>query len=176
MKIPGKGTSSPDKTLAAVCGLYCGACTLYIATVDDPARLTSLAGRLKLPEETLRCFGCRSGKRWPYCEKCKMSACAAGKGIDFCALCAEYPCKEMKEFQAEKPHRIELWDDLKRIRSIGYEAWLCEIRARYACPQCETINSAYDHACRKCGGIPSCAYAEKHKKEIEQYLMEQNKG
>lgn len=36
---PGK----PDKTLAAVCGLYCEACTLFIATKEDPARLKGLA-------------------------------------------------------------------------------------------------------------------------------------
>ena len=38
-----KNFKKPDKTLAAVCGLYCEACSLYIATKEDPARLTALA-------------------------------------------------------------------------------------------------------------------------------------
>jgi len=43
----------PDKKLAAVCGLYCEACSLYIATTEDPARLTALAKLFRVPEGTL---------------------------------------------------------------------------------------------------------------------------
>ena len=77
-----------DKKLAAVCGLYCEACTLFIATKEDPARLKGLAARFQLSEEAIKCYGCRSAKRGPYCEKCKMFACAAERGIDFCIECA----------------------------------------------------------------------------------------
>jgi len=33
-----------DKILAAVCGLYCEACSWFIATTEDPERLKRLAG------------------------------------------------------------------------------------------------------------------------------------
>lgn len=159
-----------DKTLAAVCGLYCEACTLFIATKEDPSRLKGLAARFQLSEEAVKCYGCRSAKRGPYCEKCKMFPCAAEREIDFCVECANYPCDDLKQFQSEMPHRIELWDDLEQIRSVGYKEWLENVRGNYTCPQCRSFNSAYDSKCRKCGEEPSCDYVAKHKKAIERYL------
>jgi hypothetical protein len=158
------------KTVAAVCGLYCEACTLFIATKEDPERLKGLAKRYQLPEEAVKCHGCRSAKRGPYCATCKMFSCAAERGIEFCVECAEYPCGDLKQFQSERPHRIELWDDLEQIKALGYERWLKNVRGNYTCPQCRTINSAYDSKCRKCGEEPSCDYVAKHKQAIEMYL------
>ncbi|MCX5813348.1 MAG: DUF3795 domain-containing protein [Proteobacteria bacterium] len=54
-----------DKKLAAVCGLYCEACTFFIATKEDPARLKGLATRFQISEEAVKCYGCRSTKRVP---------------------------------------------------------------------------------------------------------------
>lgn len=161
---------APDKKFAAVCGLYCEACTLFIATREDPARLKGMATRFQVSEEAVKCYGCRSEKRGPYCEKCKMFSCAAKRGIDFCVECSEYPCGDLKQFQSERPHRIELWDDLEQIKTTGYKHWLENIRKHYTCPQCWTINSAYDSKCRKCGKEPSCDYVTKHKHEIEQFF------
>lgn len=159
-----------DKKLAAVCGLYCKACSLFIATTEDPARLKGMAAQFQISEEEVKCYGCRSAKRGPYCKICKMSVCASERGIDFCIECAEYPCNDLKQFQSARPHRIELWDDLERIRAIGYEHWLKEIEGNYTCPQCRSINSAYDLKCRKCGREPSCDYVAGHKEAIEQFL------
>ncbi len=156
--------------LAAVCGLYCGACSWFIATTEEPERLKRLAEELQFSEEESRCYGCRSGKRLPYCEKCKMSACAAERRIDFCGECEEYPCNELQQFQSVMPHRIELWTNLEQIKSVGYQQWLKEIREHYTCPRCQSINSTYDPKCRKCGQEPSSNYVAKHKQAIEQYL------
>jgi len=159
-----------DKNLAAVCGLYCEACSWFISTKEDPERLKRLAEQLNYSEEESKCYGCRSGKRLPYCEKCKMFDCATERSIDFCSQCEEYPCDDLKQFQSAMPHRIELWVNLERVKSIGYKQWLKEIRKNYSCPQCQTINSTYDLKCRKCGEEPSCNYVAKHRKVIEQYL------
>ncbi len=159
-----------DMKLAAVCGLYCGACIFYIATNEDLERLKRLATQINLSEEVIKCYGCRSDRRLYSCEKCKMFACATERGIDFCIECSEYPCDDLKQFQSAMPHRIELWADLERIKSIGVKQWLKEIQENYSCPQCQIINSAYDLTCRKCGEEPSCNYLAKHKQAIEQYL------
>jgi len=159
-----------DKKMAAVCGLYCEACTWFIATTEDPERLKKLAAQRNWSEDESKCYGCRSGKRLPSCSKCKMSACAAERGIDFCIECEEYPCDDLKQFQCAMPHRIELWVNLERIKSVGFEQWLREARENYTCPQCQTVNSTYDLTCRKCGGEPSCRYVAKHRQEIAQYL------
>ncbi len=158
------------KQLAAVCGLYCEACSLFIATTEDPERLKRLAVQLGYSEEKTKCHGCRSDKRLAYCEQCKMSACAAERGIDFCGECDDYPCDDLRQFQSAMPHRVELWSNLERIESVGYRQWLQEIRGHYTCPRCQTINSTYDLKCRKCGEDPSCDYVAKHRQVIEQYL------
>jgi len=170
MKKEDNCSGETGKTLAAVCGLFCEACTLFIATKEDPARLKGLAARFQLSEEEMKCYGCRSDKRGPYCKICKMFSCAAERGIDFCSECEDYPCDDLKQFQSERPHRIELWDDLEQIKDKGYEYWLNNIRTNYTCTQCQTINSAYDLKCRKCGHEPSCDYVAKHKSVIEQVL------
>ncbi|HQO58225.1 MAG TPA: DUF3795 domain-containing protein [Candidatus Omnitrophota bacterium] len=160
----------PDKTRAAVCGLYCEACSWFIAATEEPERLKKLAARVSWSEEESRCYGCRSGKRLPYCAQCKMFACAAQRGIDFCSECDDYPCDDLMQFQAAMPHRIELWDNLQRIKSAGYQQWLREVRGKYACPGCGALNSAYDLKCRRCGEEPSCRYVAQHRQDIEEYL------
>ncbi|MDD4238233.1 MAG: DUF3795 domain-containing protein [Desulfotomaculaceae bacterium] len=164
-------TVKPDKRLAAVCGLFCPACGLYIGTKEDPEKLKGIAERTQQPLEKVTCYGCRSDKRSFYCEHlCTMYKCAAEKGIDFCGACNEYPCESLKEFQAAMPHRIELWQAQERIKEAGYEQWYMEMLEHYSCPTCGTINSAYDMACWKCGATPGNAYVSKHKDEIIQQM------
>jgi hypothetical protein len=159
-----------DKRMAAVCGLYCEACRWFISTTEDLERLKRLAAERNWSTEESKCYGCRSDKRLPYCEKCKMFSCAAERGISFCSECEEYPCDDLAQFQSAMPHRIELWDNLERIKSVGYKQWLNEIRAHYTCPRCQTLNSTYDLKCRNCGEEPSCNFVTKHRQEILQYL------
>jgi hypothetical protein len=161
----------PDKNLAAVCGLYCPGCSLLIGTHEEPARLESMALRMGRTVDELRCNGCRSDRRCFYCTSmCQMKTCAAEKGVEFCGECADFPCPTLKTFQAERPHRIELWQSLNQIRDEGWEAWFAAMTAHYACDQCGALNSAYDMRCRKCHGDPSCAYVGLHKDEVLRHL------
>jgi len=162
----------PDKTLAAVCGLFCPACQVFIGTREDPAKLAVMAQRFQKPLEELQCSGCRSAKRCFYCETvCFMTKCAAGKGVEFCGDCRDYPCKGLQEFQALAPHRVELWKSHARRKEVGLETWYAEMIEHYSCKKCGTINSAYDVKCRKCGSDPSCEYVRLHRSEIEKHLM-----
>ena len=43
----------PDKRLAAVCGLFCPACSVFIGTKEDPERLKVVAERLQRSVEEL---------------------------------------------------------------------------------------------------------------------------
>jgi len=165
-----KGSFQPDKKLAAVCGLFCPACGIFIAQRESLEKRRRMAEILKVPAEDLECDGCRAEKRFAYCKACKMAACVGEKGLDFCVECKEYPCATLKEFQAALPHRIELWQAQTRIKEAGYEKWFEEMLEHYSCTQCNTINSAYHLSCRKCGATPSCAYVDLHKAEIEAHL------
>ena len=158
--------------VAAVCGLPCEACSLYIATHHDPARLPILAARWKMPVEVMHCDGCRAERRSFYCQTCELFTCAAERGLAFCIECDEYPCKALDDFRGQAPHRAEIYANLDRIRDAGVETWLAETRGRYSCPSCGTINSAYDLKCRSCGHTPSCAYVEAHQDEIRERLSQ----
>lgn len=145
-------------------------CTIFIGTQEDPDRLKEFTKHFPISVEELECEGCRAEKRCFYCKNnCKMVKCAAEKGLDFCGECPEYPCEELKVFQAAMPHRIELWKSQERIKKVGYEKWYTEMVEHYSCPECHTLNSAYDIACRKCGATPSCKYVSLHKDEIMQH-------
>ncbi len=159
----------PDKKLAAVCGLFCPGCIIYIGAHSTPEVRDELERRRGYAPGTMRCEGCRSDHRYSYCNSCKLYACAANKGIDFCGTCPDFPCADFKEFQSARPHRLELYPAQKRIRETGYETWFKEMEAYYACPQCGTLNSAYHPACRNCGATPSCHYVKDHQDEIQAY-------
>jgi hypothetical protein len=159
----------PDKKLAAVCGLFCPSCSLFIASMEDPARLRGISERFGIPPEELECHGCRSDKRGFYCRQhCKMAECAAQRGLDFCGECEEFPCPDLKTFQAQMPHRLELWESQRRICEVGYEMWYLEMIEHYSCQECNTVNSAYDAACRACGATPGSPFVKLHGDEISQ--------
>jgi hypothetical protein len=159
----------------AVCGLFCPSCSIFIATKEDRGRLEEIAKQADVPVGDMECEGCRSNTRIGYCKTCEMVRCATAKGIDFCGSCEDYPCETLKEFQAVLPHRIELWQSQERIKEVGCEQWYVEMVEHYACPECGTINSAYDMACRKCGVSPSCVYVGLHQKEIARRLEDMPK-
>jgi hypothetical protein len=156
--------------LGAVCGLFCEACSIYIASREDPDRLALIAAGFGQAREETYCEGCRAGRRALYCRSCKMFACAAEQGLAFCGECSRYPCTEIEAFAREYPHRAHVHEDLRRIRDVGPEAWIEEARRRYACPTCGTINSAYDLSCRRCGREPANAFVEEHREAIVRRL------
>ncbi len=172
MKDTTQGSSFPDKRHAAVCGLFCFACQSFIATRDNPALLEERAKAWNRPVEEIRCLGCRSDTLCFFCrEHCVMRKCAEKRGIDFCVECEDYPCADLREFQSRFPHRIELWQDQERIKEVGWEQWYGEKVDHYSCPECGTVNSAYDLSCRKCGATPSCAYVNEHQAEVSDFAQ-----
>jgi hypothetical protein len=160
---PNDGPITQPSVVAAVCGLFCSACTFYIGTHEDPARLTRLAAAFGTEPERLQCDGCRSERRLFYCANCHMAKCAAERGYSYCGECPESPCPELREFVAERPHRADIPRDLARIAEIGGDAWVVEATRRHSCPDCGTLNSAYDLVCRTCGRDPSSPYVEEHR-------------
>jgi hypothetical protein len=161
---------STAPALAAVCGLYCAGCSIFISSHEDPERLALLAARWGVPVEQMHCDGCRAEIRTPYCRECTLFACATERGHTFCVECADYPCKELDGFRADKPHRTEIYENLDCIRATGVEAWFTEMKHRYSCPTCGTLNSAYDLKCRSCGHEPANDYVAAHRDEIVEAL------
>lgn len=161
----GKQTGGAPMT-AAVCGLFCSACTFYIGTREDPARLERLAVAFGTSADRLYCDGCRSDRRLFYCSNCHMFACAEERGLSSCGECEDCPCPQLEEFVAERPHRADIYSSLARIAEIGSEAWVVEATIRHTCPDCGTLNSAYDIKCRTCGRDPSSPFVADHRAEV----------
>lgn len=156
-------SSSPDKSLAAVCGLYCPACPIYQFTRQNNVKaLTLIAQRMNITLDKVYCTGCRTSVKTDYCTNCVMIRCASGKGIDFCSDCHEYPCEHLLEFKKGMPHRVEILDSLDRICDAGWESWYVEMQEHYACPGCHQPNGWYDFQCKSCGHEPGNAFAGKH--------------
>ena len=161
-----------NKNLISVCGLYCGACGIYLATQEnDIEKILKYAVVLNQSFDDTFCNGCRSSKKSAHCIKiCSFIKCTFIKGIEFCGTCKQFPCKELTDFQSKMPHRVEIVESQNRLKEIGWEQWLIEMKEKYACSQCNTINTAYDLACRKCGNTPSCKFADLHKDLINKHL------
>ncbi len=100
-----KQSAAPQPpVLAAVCGLFCSACTFYIGTHEDPARLERLAAwARRRAQKTSVCDGCRSERRLFYCNNCHMFACALERGYASCGECPECPCPELRGFHRGAP-------------------------------------------------------------------------
>ncbi len=154
----------------AYCGLYCQACSVYIATQDGGKMLEALAEKLNQSVEDTRCFGCRSERVSKHCAKCSFKSCADEKNTQFCSQCGEYPCNQLKEFQTKMPHRAELFESLDYIKQKGIATWVEKMKSDFSCPSCGTINSPYLLKCRKCGSLPCNPFTARNGEKVKAFL------
>lgn len=118
-------------SLGAYCGLYCGACPLYLKK---------------------KCKGCKHVSKQT---KCEIRKCARAKKIDSCAQCKAYPCdvKKVKEIAAgegKKPFYKLRTKNFETIKKEGYKAWDDQQKKRWICTNCKTAFSFTDESCPKC--------------------------
>ena len=145
----------PNIKQAAICGLFCPACSVFRATQENNIeKLMAIAKGLNQSLENTYCDGCRTDRKTEWCSNCTFIKCAEEKNVGFCGDCDEYPCESLKDFQSKMPHRAELWADQARIKEIGWEKWYLEKVEYYSCKSCDSMNSSYDLACRNCGAQP----------------------
>ncbi|MCF7810797.1 DUF3795 domain-containing protein [bacterium] len=99
--------------LIAVCGLDCGQCEAYIATVndDDEARAKVAAKwaeafNPEIKATDINCNGCTSkeGVHFGYCSMCKIRLCGLDRGLDNCAYCDDYACEILEGIFKMAPH------------------------------------------------------------------------
>lgn len=148
---------------AAICGLYCKSCGIYIATKENnTADLKRIAQRLNIPVEQVSCNGCRSNMLSAHCKTCFFKACTETKGIEFCSECDSYPCPQLSNFKLQLPHRVELFKSLNRIKEVGWEKWYAEMTERHSCPKCKQVNGWYTSACSRCGNHPSSPFVDEN--------------
>jgi hypothetical protein len=142
-----------DLNLLAVCGLYCGACYHYRASLPGGERLLQEATRRGRPLEGYTCRGCRSEVRYahPGCAACAIRACAEAKGILHCGECAGFPCQQLRSFQSDgRVHHLSVLEQLTELSRTDPGQWLAEQAERWTCA-CGTPFSWYETTCSHCG-------------------------
>lgn len=119
-----------DLGLLGPCGIYCGACDIYVAcTTGDRTGQQKIADWLKehyggnpQPEE-IRCGGCWGCLTEHWSADCKILKCVKARGVRLCCDCGEYDsCTTLETFYQGgdyQPARATL----RRVREIGVKAW-----------------------------------------------------
>jgi hypothetical protein len=152
----------PDKgqNLVASCGLYCGACPMYLATQSkDESRVKALmqqfsSSKMNWKMEDLLCDGCRgNGQLAIFCRKCAIRESAASKTkTKLCSDCSEFACSRITAFNNDGMlHHAEVLSNLKQLKSVGLKEWAKMEEDRWACPNCRGRMGWYEAKCVKCG-------------------------
>ena len=134
-----------ERNLIGCCGIYCGACFAYRGDLSrKAAELRELLKREKFNKIAtafewigsyrdfsrwlswlvrLKCGGCQTGGGNPFCA---IRKCCRSRGYTSCADCPEMPCKKLDWIT----RRYKKWNlrNLEKIREVGYETWLNEMR------------------------------------------------
>jgi len=148
------------ENLAAVCGLFCGACEFFRAGQDHtlPKRqefLQRVAARLGyLALDSFRCDGCLGqGHLTPWCRNCEIKLCPALQfGMTRCSDCPDFPCLRVSNFNDDgMQHHAEVLKNLRRFKEIGVNNWAKQEEERWRCPQCGNSFAWYDRSCFHCG-------------------------
>ena len=137
----------------AACGLFCGACYHYRASLPGGEHLLAEAARRGRPAAGYTCRGCRSGAPYihPGCAECPIRACADARGLLHCGLCPDLPCERLLAFQNDgRLHHRDVLATLTALRTIGPERVLADQAARWMC-SCGSSYSWYEETCSRCG-------------------------
>jgi hypothetical protein len=100
----------PAKNVA-YCGLNCGMCPAYIATVKDSNEERAKVAELWTKEfgasfkaEDINCMGCKSeGPLFSHCSNCEIRSCASGKNMPNCGHCSDYACSKLDHIFKSMP-------------------------------------------------------------------------
>ena len=114
----------------AYCGLTCQACPIYLATrqenKEEQLRMRTEIVRLckelyGMPyelQDITDCDGCRTegGRLFSGCTTCVIRNCARKKGLENCAYCPDYACKELRAFFGKDPGAKTRLDQIRTAR------------------------------------------------------------
>ena len=105
------------KEMIGYCGLDCGKCDAYIATIHDDqalrektAKLWSELNHAPILPEHINCEGCRmNGVKTVFCDSlCVIRKCAINKGVATCGDCSELDtCQTVRAIIANNPAALE---------------------------------------------------------------------
>ncbi len=105
----------------AYCGIPCGECNAYKATVNNDDAL-----RKQISEEwskmygadiktgDVNCLGCKSDVNFSYCGMCRIRACNIERNTGNCSECALFSCDILEEVLNHAPEVRERLQQLRK--------------------------------------------------------------
>ena len=141
--------------LIGKCGLYCGACTIYIAQRDNVSFRNKLASNFNCLPEQVKCNGCGSLSSECWGNGCDIVKCINTKGYKFCYECDEYFNNSCKKFDSLanryfENSNVDLRSNLKMIEAGEIETWLEKSKSRFTCNSCKNPIVSGAKKCHHC--------------------------
>jgi hypothetical protein len=160
-----------NKELRAPCGIFCGACAIYLATRSGSEKLKSyIAGLWGVRPEDVNCHGCMQTDPpkalFGFCKSCAVRNCARSKGLYSCHQCEKWPCAEMERGEYINAVPVSVRQSISRVRNRAIPLWRKKVAAsgdekgsldwaraeaeRYHCPSCGEPLYRSAQQCRAC--------------------------
>jgi hypothetical protein len=160
-----------NKNLRAPCGIFCGACAIYLATRSGSEKFRNgIAGLWGLKPEDINCAGCMQPdppkKLFGFCRTCSVRNCARSKGFYSCHQCEKWPCAEMEQGEYINAVPVSVRQSIQRVRNRAIPLWHDKVAAkgdeegsyewargeceRYHCPSCGKPLYRSAQQCRAC--------------------------
>jgi len=133
--------------LVGRCGLYCGACDIYLVHAQSrTADQEKMASYFKCEATRVRCEGCRKPTPDNWCHDCKIAQCLDRNGYTYCYECKHIDTCSLFQNLNKRYHSMPQVS-LQRIKTAGERVWLREQDASWSCPQC---GYPHDYDAKKC--------------------------
>ena len=114
--------------MTACCGGSCDTCTILLATAEKDEEKkyqmrVEIAQQIKeiyhqdcKPEDVTDCDGCRSPDERILAPSrdCQVRKCVMQKGVENCAHCDEYVCKNLEDFFTKEPTAKETLEAIRK--------------------------------------------------------------
>ena len=145
-----------DNALIGRCGLYCGACPIYLSDSLSEELKHKVSEEWGVDLDKSGCKGCND--LTPECvgSKCKIVVCLNSKNISSCFDCDRYQLENCERFEKTyhmclESSGIDLRQSLERLNAGGTDQWLEKNRQMWVCKSCGTKISWDCSTCDKCG-------------------------
>ena len=139
--------------LVAPCGLYCGVCGIYQATLTGDQQLKEKFAKVynETPDK-INCKGCLSDTVYWYCSACPVKSCAIEKKLEGCHLCDQFPCDKVENFPVPEGKK-NILRAVPEWRNLGTEAFIAAEEEKFSCPHCRAPLFRGARKCRMCGSL-----------------------
>jgi len=144
-----------NRETIAPCGLYCGVCGVYQATINkDDTLKQKFAKAYGVSSDDLACRGCRSETVFVYCQICEIKTCTMERQIEGCHQCREFPCGKVDAFPVPEG-KMNILRAVPKWRELGTEKWVEEEEKLFTCRSCGNQLFRGAKKCRNCDTLIS---------------------